>query len=239
MQLALKISPTLPILHLVALVHFECRSFSLASNAVDAALARNARQPVALAVRSLIASSQDQISDATRDAESARVAANLPPSQHAKEDLDVQTSRTNKTTYSTVANLTPSTPLPILPEIAYLLPGVAWLNLSEPMKAASLLSNAIGLGPGGDPFAKAVTAFAQHASVMEGPAKTEALRGIEEAWKLAGEMGKEAATVDVDERLSDERPLRSVIGLYLAQAKTDQENQKSILQEVRNSSRRP
>lgn len=119
---ALELSPTLPIHHLLALVHFELRHFDEAMTSVEQALARDGRDSIACAIRSQIHSFYGRISAATRDAEAASHSVN-------SEGTDDQSSRVTKTTYSPHPNRTfPDSPLPEFPDLPNLLAGFAWLT---------------------------------------------------------------------------------------------------------------
>lgn len=123
LRLALKLSPTLPIHHLLAIVQLELRSHREAMSEAELALARDGRDSVACAVRSQIHSFYGRISAATRDAEAASQAANTSDPDHP------QNSRVAKTTYSPHPSRTvPDTPLPELPDLPNLLAGFAWLR---------------------------------------------------------------------------------------------------------------
>lgn len=123
LQLALALSPTLPIHHLLAIVHLELRDRAEAERAVELALARDGRDAIACAVRSQIHSFYGRISAATRDAEAASQAANHPETDGA------QSSRVTKTTYTPHPSRTmPDTPLPELPDLPNLMAGFAWLR---------------------------------------------------------------------------------------------------------------
>lgn len=135
LTLALKLSPTLPIQQCLALIHLEMRNFPLALTAVETALARDGKDPVAVAIRSIVHTSFGRSSEAFKDVEAAAYLVNLPPPDY---DSSPQTSRNSKATY-TPKNTTPGSVLPSLLDIPYLLVGFAYLALSEPVSLSSTL----------------------------------------------------------------------------------------------------
>ncbi|KAL7411716.1 hypothetical protein BDY24DRAFT_395805 [Mrakia frigida] len=234
--LALKLSPTLPIQHLLALIHLEMRSFPLALSAVESALSRDGKNAVAVAIRSIIHTSFGRSTEAFRDAAAAANLVNLPPPDY---DASPQTSRDSKATYTPVHNPTPSSPLPSLLDIPYLLVGYAYLALSEPVRASVFLAKAVSFGPGGEPWARALWGYCLRESAEEGSTKEEGSREMEAAFKLAGDVGRDALATggwaeEVEDLGKEMRPLKSAIALLLAQtkAKTDTHSACSMMVEA-------
>jgi hypothetical protein len=234
LQLALKLSPTLPIHHLLAIVQLELRNHKDAMSEAELALARDGRDSIACAVRSQIHSYYGRISAATRDAEAASQSANQSDPEHT------QNSRVAKTTYSPHPSRTvPDTPLPELPDLPNLLAGFAWLrygrvcfvlssqhradvlgrsrSLGEPIRASNHVAQSVDRGVLGDPWPRCLWGYILTVSSEETAAREEGLRELEASWKLSGDIWRKA---DDDGGLpSDARPLKASIGILLAQAK--------------------
>lgn len=201
------------------------RSYSLAEAALALAIARNSHDPIALSIRSIIHSSHGRGSEAYKDVEAAAQAAASPHHTGQHETLPVQTSRDSKASYTTIPKQTPSTSLPEIPDLAHLFVGFAYLCLSESVRATTILAKALALCPTGDPFTRSLWGYALAASGEES-ARGEGTAEMESAWKLAGDIGRDTSAVVpgelVNEKMGKEgRPLKSAIGLLLAQIKAD------------------
>lgn len=115
LRTALKLSPSLPIHHLLALVLLELQQMPAALEAVEHSLVRVGTDPTALALRAIIQADQGNVSEARRFLHIASASANR------EGDGTMQTSRSSKSVYSPNANKAQDTQLPALGDIPHLI----------------------------------------------------------------------------------------------------------------------